>query len=56
MADLVLTGHSLEASTKEIEPSAQAIRNWVKQDELDQGRRTDGLSTEEQAELRNLFR
>ena len=33
---------------KEFEPTAQAIRNWVKQDDLDQGRREDGLTTEEQ--------
>ncbi len=56
MVDLVRAGRSPEALAKEFEPTAQAIRNWVKQDDLDQGRREDGLSTEERAELRRLRR
>ena len=56
MVDLVRSGRSPEALAKEFEPTAQAIRNWVKQDDLDQGRREDGLSTEERAELRRLRR
>ena len=56
MVDLVRAGRSPEALAKEFEPTAQAIRNWVKQDDLDKGRREDGLSTEEQAELRRLRR
>ena len=38
------------------EPSAQAIRNWVKQAGLDAGERTDGLTTEERDEVRRLRR
>ena len=56
MVDLVRSGRSPEALAKEFEPTAQAIRNWVKQDDLDQSRREDGLSTEERAELRRLRR
>jgi len=40
----------------EFEPSAQAIRNWVKQPDLDEGTRTDGLKTEEREELARLRR
>ena len=56
MVDLVRSGRSPEALAKEFEPTAQAIRNWVKLDDLDQGRREDGLTTEERAELRRLRR
>ncbi len=56
MVDLVRSGRSPEALAKEFEPTAQAIRNWVKQDDLNQGRREDGLTTEERTELRRLRR
>ena len=56
MVDLVRAGRSPEALAKEFEPTAQAIRNWVRQDDLDKGRREDGLTTEERAELRRLRR
>lgn len=56
MVELVRAGRSPEALAKEFEPTAQAISNWVKQDDLDQGRREDGLTTEARAELRRLRR
>ena len=56
MVDLVSAGRSPESLSKELEPTAQAIRNWVKQDDLDKGRREDGLTTEERSELRRLRR
>ena len=34
--------------------SEEASRNWLKQADLDAGRRQDGLTTEERAELRQL--
>jgi transposase len=56
MVDLVRSGRTPEELAREFEPSAQAIRNWVKQADLDDGRRKDGLTTEERAELRRLRR
>lgn len=56
MVELVRTGRSPKALAREFEPSEQTIRNWVKQADLDSGRRTDGLTSEEQTELRRLRR
>ncbi len=56
MVELVRTGRSPEKLAQEFEPSAESIRNWVRQADLDEGRRTDGLTTEERAELRRLRR
>jgi transposase len=53
---LVRAGRTPEQVAAEFEPSAQAIRNWVKQAELDEGMRTDGLKTEEREELARLRR
>jgi transposase len=53
---LVRGGRTPEQLAKEFEPSAQAIRNWVRQTELDEGTRTDGLKTEEREELARLRR
>jgi transposase len=56
MVELVRAGRSPKALAKEFEPSEQTIRNWVKQAALDTGQRTDGLTSEERAELRQLRR
>ena len=56
MVGLVRSGRSPESLGREFEPSAQTIRNWVKQAELDEGLRSDGLTTEERRELRQLKR
>src|SRR6266480_3065849 len=48
---LVRAGRRAEELGREFEPSAQAIRNWGKRAELDEGRRTDGLKREESEEL-----
>ena len=53
---LARAGRSPEELAREFEPSAAAIRNWVKQAELDEGTRTDGLKTEEREELARLRR
>jgi len=53
---LVRGGGSPEQLAREFEPSAQAIRNWVRQADLDEGTRTDGLKTEEREELARLRR
>jgi transposase len=54
--ELVRSGRSPESLAKEFEPSAQCIRNWVRQADRDAGRRRDGLTTEERTELQRLRR
>ena len=52
MVELVRTGRTAEELSREFECSAQAIRNWVCQADLDEGRRSDGLTTAQRDELR----
>jgi transposase len=52
--ELVRAGRSPDELAAEFEPTAQTIRNWIKQSELDQGQRQDGLTSEEKAELARL--
>ncbi len=56
IVELVRSGRSPEELAGEFEPSSGAIRTWVKQADLDEGRRSDGLTTDERAELRQLRR
>src|ERR1700725_17737 len=56
MVELVRAGREPEQLAKEFEPTAQAIRNWVKQADIDEGRREDGLTSAEREELRRLRR
>jgi len=56
MVELVRAGRTPEELGREFEPTAQSIRNWVKQADLDEGRRTDGLTSAEREELRRLRR
>lgn len=56
LVEMVRSGRSPESLAKQFEPTAQAIRNWVKQADLDEGRRADGLTTEEREELSKLRR
>ena len=53
---LVHAGRSAKELAREFEPSEQTIRNWVKQAELDQGTRSDGLTSDERQELARLRR
>ena len=55
MIELVRAGRTPQELSREFEPSAQAIRNWVQQAEIDEGRK-DGPSSEEKAELSRLRR
>ncbi len=55
IVDLVRAGRSVASLAGEFEVSEQSIRNWVKQADVDEGRR-DGLTTEALAELRRLKR
>ncbi len=50
------SGRTPEELAREFEPSAGAIRNWVRQAELDEGHHSDGLTTDERKELRRLRR
>ena len=56
MVELVRVGRTPGELAREFEPSAEAIRDWVKQVDRDAGRRTDGLTSEEKEELRRLRR
>lgn len=56
MVDLVRAGRTPEELAKEFEPTAQSIRNWVEQLDRDEGRRQDGMTSEERQELARLRR
>jgi transposase len=56
MVQLVKAGRTPEELSREFEPTAQTIHNWVKQTDLDVGVRSDGLTTDERDELRTLRR
>jgi transposase len=56
MIELVRTGRSPESLAREFEPTAQSIRNWIRQADRDEGRRSDGLTTDERTELHRLRR
>jgi transposase len=44
MVELVRSGKSPEELGRKFEPSAQSIRNWVEQADIEEGRREDGLT------------
>ena len=48
MVDLVRAGRSPQELSREFEPTAQSISNWVGQAGRDQGVRRDGLTSDEQ--------
>jgi transposase len=56
MVELVRSGRSPESLSREFEPTAQTIRNWVAQTDRDEGLRSDGLTTAEREEVRRLRR
>ena len=56
LIELVRAGQTAEELSRKFECTAQSIRNWVRQADLDGGRRTDGLTTEERQELVRLRR
>lgn len=56
MVELVRGGRTPEALSREFEPTAQSIRHWARQADLDDGKRTDGLTTAEREELVRLRR
>ncbi len=52
----VRAGRTPEELARELEPSAGTIRNGVRQADLDEGFRQDGLTTAEREKLRRLRR
>ena len=56
MVELVRAGCSPGSLARVFEPTEQTIRNWVKQADLEEGRRSDGLTTEARVELLRLKR
>ncbi len=56
IVELVRAGRSARLLTREFEPSEQTIRNWAKQADLDEGQRSNGLTTEARLELLRLKR
>ena len=54
IVELVRSGRSLASLAKEFGVTDVSIRNWLRQADLDAGRRTDGLTTEEKQELARL--
>ncbi len=56
MVQLVKAGRTPEELSREFEPTAQTIHNWVRESDLDAGVRSDGLTSSERDELRKLRR
>ena len=56
MVQLVKAGRTPEELSREFEPTAQTIHNWVNQSDLDAGVKSDGLTSPERDELRTLRR
>ena len=54
MVALVRAGRTPGELSREFEPSAQSIANWVAQADRDEGKRKDGLTSAEREELRRL--
>jgi transposase len=51
-----ITGKAVGQVARELDLTETAVRQWVKQADLDAGHRTDGLTTAERDELRQLRR
>jgi transposase len=50
------TGKTVGQVARELDLTESAVRQWVRQADLDAGRRSDGLTTAEGEELRRLRR
>jgi transposase len=56
IVELAHAGRSIKSLAREFEPCANTIANWVKQSDLDEGVRDDGLTPVARDELRQLKR
>jgi transposase len=54
--ELIRAGRSPRQLAREFEPCVQTIRNWVEQADLDEGRLSDGSTSDERDELNRLRR
>ena len=54
VVELARSGRRLTSLEEEFGVTATTIRSWIRQADLDAGRRTDGLTTEERQELAKL--
>ena len=54
IVELIRSGKNANAIAREYEISRQSIINWLKQADLDAGRRTDGMTSAESAENAKL--
>ncbi len=54
IVELARSGQPAEQLSREFGPTSNSIRNWVRQADLDEGRRHDGLTSDERAELTQL--
>ncbi len=54
--ELVRQGRAIPDVAESLGVSAQSLRNWVKQTQLDRRERDDGLTSAERDELRELRR
>jgi transposase len=54
--ELARAGRSIKELGREFEPTAATIRQWIKQAGLDDGLRSDGLTTSDREELNRLRR
>jgi transposase len=56
IVELARGGRSITTLAREFEPTVETIRQWIKQAGLDEGLRSDGLTTTEREELNRLRR
>lgn len=56
VVELARAGRTPASLAREFEIAAKSVRNWLKQADLDEGRRGDGLTSDERAELSALRR
>ena len=56
ITELARSGRRFDELAREFSLAPQTVRNWCKQDELDAGTRTDGLTSEERLEVSKLKR
>ena len=56
IVELARAGRSAGSLARQFEPTDQTIRNWVRQADIDEGVRSDGLTTEARREVRELRR